>query len=179
MLGDELNARLMRKLGASRREFFETIDRPALLPLPPEPYAYAEWRRCRVAPDYHVEVHGHFYSVPSRLIREVVEARITDTTIEVFHRRPARRRPSTVGTAAAAHDDTRAHAERASALRQLDAGADAVLCRRRSGRARRPWSRRSCAPSRTPSRASGPAWASCSWPRPTARSGSKRPASAG
>jgi transposase len=32
-----------------------------------------------------VEVHGHFYSVPSRLIREVVEARITDATIEVFH----------------------------------------------------------------------------------------------
>jgi transposase len=84
VLGD-LNARLMRKLGSSRREFFETIDRPALLALPAEPYAYAEWRRCRVAPDYHVELHGHFYSVPSRLIREVVEARITDTTIEVFH----------------------------------------------------------------------------------------------
>ena len=31
---DELNIRLMRKLGASRREFFETIDQPALLPLP-------------------------------------------------------------------------------------------------------------------------------------------------
>ncbi len=84
LLGD-LNARLMRKLGASRREFFETLDRPALLPLPPEPYAYAEWRRCRVAPDYHVEVQGHFYSVPSRLIREVVEARITDGTVELFH----------------------------------------------------------------------------------------------
>src|SRR6185312_2934869 len=81
----DLNARLMRKLGASRREFFDAIDRPALLPPPAEPYAYAEWRRCRVAPDYHIEVHGHFYSVPSRLIREVVEARITDTTIEVFH----------------------------------------------------------------------------------------------
>ena len=84
VLGD-LNARLMRRLGASRREFFATIDRPALLPLPPAPYAYAEWRRCRVAPDYHVEVHGHFYSVPSRLIREMVEARITDTTVEMFH----------------------------------------------------------------------------------------------
>ena len=47
VLGD-LNARLMRRLGASRREFFDTIDRPALQPLPPEPYAYAEWRRCRV-----------------------------------------------------------------------------------------------------------------------------------
>jgi transposase len=81
----DLNARLMRKVGASRREFFETIDRPALLRLPAEPYAYAEWRRCRVAPDYHIEVHGHFYSVPSRLIREVVEARVTDTTIEILH----------------------------------------------------------------------------------------------
>ena len=75
----------MRKLGASRREFFDSIDRPALMPLPGEPYAYAEWKRCRVAPDYHVELHGHFYSVPSRLIREMVEARITDATIEVFH----------------------------------------------------------------------------------------------
>ena len=90
---DDLNARLMRKLGASRREFFDTLDRPALMPLPPEPYAYAEWRRCRVAPDYHVEVHGHFYSVPSRLIREVIEVRITDTTIEAFH----------LGTRVAAH----------------------------------------------------------------------------
>src|SRR3954467_7927805 len=84
LLGDP-KARVMRKLGGSLRAFFDTIDRPALLPLPAEPYAYAEWRRCRVAPDYHVEVHGHFYSVPSRLIREMVEARITDTTIEVFH----------------------------------------------------------------------------------------------
>ncbi len=34
VLGD-LNTRLMRKLGASRREFLDTIDRPALMPLPP------------------------------------------------------------------------------------------------------------------------------------------------
>lgn len=30
ILVDELNVRLMRKLGAGRREFFDTIDRPAL-----------------------------------------------------------------------------------------------------------------------------------------------------
>jgi len=83
---DELNTRLMRKLGASRREFFESIDRPALMALPAEPYQYAEWRRARVAPDYHVEVQGHFYSVPSRLIRQVVEVRITQRTVEAFHR---------------------------------------------------------------------------------------------
>src|SRR3546814_17991246 len=76
----------MRKLGASRREFFERIDRPALLSLPAAPYEYAEWRRARVAPDYHVEVQGHFYSVPFRLIREVVEVRTTQATVAVFHR---------------------------------------------------------------------------------------------
>ena len=85
-LVDELNDRLMRKLGASRREFFKTIDRPALMSLPSQPYQYAEWRRARVAPDYHVELHGHFYSVPSRLIHQVVEVRATQATVEVFHR---------------------------------------------------------------------------------------------
>ncbi len=39
-----------------------------------------------MAPDYHVEVQGHFYSVPSRLIREVVEVRLTEANVEVFHR---------------------------------------------------------------------------------------------
>src|SRR3989442_15371071 len=68
----------MRKLGVSRR--------PALKGLPSEPYQYAEWKKCRVAPDYHVEVERHYYSVPSRLIREQVEARITDSTIEIFHK---------------------------------------------------------------------------------------------
>jgi transposase len=92
-LVDELNARLMRKLGASRREFFDTIDRPALMPLPAAPYQYAEWRRARVAPDYHVEVAGHFYSVPSRMIRQVVEVRATEATVEVFHRGTPRGKP--------------------------------------------------------------------------------------
>jgi transposase len=83
---DELNARLMRKLGASRRAFFEALDRPALKALPDEPYQYAEWKKCRVAPDYHVDLHGHLYSVPHALIREVLEARTTSTTVELFHR---------------------------------------------------------------------------------------------
>jgi transposase len=82
----DLNAKIMRKIGKSRRELLETIERPALKPLPAEPYRYAEWRRARVAPDYHIEIAGHYYSVPSRLIREVVEARITTTTVEIFHR---------------------------------------------------------------------------------------------
>jgi hypothetical protein len=69
----------MRKLGKGRRELFAEIDRPALKPLPAEPYQYAEWRRARVAPDYHIEVRGHFYSV----IRQVVDVRVTEMAIEV------------------------------------------------------------------------------------------------
>ena len=81
----DLNAKIMRKLGKSRRELLETLDHPALKALPAEPYRYAEWKRARVAPDYHIEIAGHYYSVPSRLIREVVEARITSATVEIFH----------------------------------------------------------------------------------------------
>ena len=82
----DLNAKIMRKIGVSRAELFAQIDRPALKPLPSVPYQYAEWKKCRVAPDYHVEVANHYYSVPSRLIRQEVEARITDTTIEILHK---------------------------------------------------------------------------------------------
>ena len=81
----DLNNRPMRHLGTSRRALFEALERCTLLPMPQTPYAYAEWRRCRAGLDYHVEVYGHFYSVPYRLMREVIEARITDQTIELFH----------------------------------------------------------------------------------------------
>jgi transposase len=81
-----INAKVMRRIGKSRNELLETIDRPALKGLPSEPYRYAEWKRCGVAPDYHVEVDDHYYSVPFRLLRETVEARITSATVEVFHK---------------------------------------------------------------------------------------------
>ena len=55
----DLNARIMRKVGVSRIELLETIERPKLKSLPSEPYHYAEWKKCRVAPDYHVEVMPH------------------------------------------------------------------------------------------------------------------------
>src|SRR5207247_10713864 len=44
------------------------------------------WRVRRVAPDYHVDIDGHYYSVPYRLIREQLDARITAHTIELFRK---------------------------------------------------------------------------------------------
>jgi transposase len=82
----QLNDRPMRGWGTTRRALYEQIDRPALLQLPPTPYEYADWKRCRVNLDYHVEIEKHFYSVPFQLLRAEVEARITATTVEIFHR---------------------------------------------------------------------------------------------
>jgi transposase len=80
-----LNGRVSRHLGASRRALFDATDRSALKPLPTAPYVYAEWKQCRAGLDYHVEVAGHYYSVPHALLRETLWARITARTIELFH----------------------------------------------------------------------------------------------
>lgn len=76
--------RIIRRLGRTRRQLLEELDRPRLKPLPVEPYVFAEWRIRRVGIDYHVEVEKHFYSVPFRLARQEVEARITARTVEIF-----------------------------------------------------------------------------------------------
>jgi transposase len=85
-LTTSLNNRPFKKLPGSRHSHFESLDRPALKPLPSSPYAYAEWKKARVHIDYHIEVDGHYYSVPYQLVKEQVEARITEQTIEVFHK---------------------------------------------------------------------------------------------
>lgn len=81
---DRLNARVSRHLGAARRDLFETIERPALQPLPPAPYVYAEWRQVTVSADYHARLEGHHYSVPHELVRQKLWARLTETTVEIF-----------------------------------------------------------------------------------------------
>lgn len=81
-----LNDRPFQKLPGSRRELFERLDRPAMQPLPAERYGYAEWRKARVNVDYHVEVEGHYYSVPYRLVGQPLDVRIARSTVELFDR---------------------------------------------------------------------------------------------
>ena len=83
---EKLNARTFKKLPGSRREHFVALDQPALQLLPAAPYVYAEWKKARVHIDYHVEVDGHYYSVPHALIKKQLEVRITKHTLECFHR---------------------------------------------------------------------------------------------
>jgi len=100
---DELNDRPMQKLGVSRRQLWEQLDRPALNPLPLERYEMSEWSQCRVNIDYHVEVGRHLYSVPYQLLHARAEARSTASIVEVYykgrrvtsHRRRYDHQPST------------------------------------------------------------------------------------
>ena len=79
-----LNRRPMKKLGASRRELYERLDRPALKPLPRQRYEMWEWKTCTVNIDYHVELDDNFYSTPYPLVYEKVETRKTASVVEVW-----------------------------------------------------------------------------------------------
>jgi len=84
---EKLNKRPLRRFpGETRASRFELLDRPALSPLPRAPYAhYILTKRRKVPVDYHVDVDGVGYSVPHRLVGQIIELRATLTSVEVFH----------------------------------------------------------------------------------------------
>ena len=85
-LRERLNTRAFRKLPGTRQALFTTLDRPAMKALPESRYVFAEWRRARVHIDYHIEVGGHYYSVPYQLVGQQLEVRLTAHTVEVLHK---------------------------------------------------------------------------------------------
>ncbi|TVQ76050.1 MAG: IS21 family transposase [Flavobacteriales bacterium] len=81
----ELNNRLFQKLPGSRYSQFEELEKPALRPLPPTPYCYAEWKKARAGLDYHIELEEHWYSVPYALVKKKFDVRYTQSTVEIFY----------------------------------------------------------------------------------------------
>ncbi len=81
---EELNARQMRVYRTSRRETYERLERSALKPLPATRFTYGEWKGAKVNVDYHVEVGGHYYSVPYQNLGVQVEVRVSAGTVEVI-----------------------------------------------------------------------------------------------
>jgi transposase len=80
------NERPFQKIPGSRWSLFQEIEKSTLRPLPLYPFEYAEWKKARVNIDYHIDVYGHYYSVPYQLVNQSLDVRITVTTIECFHR---------------------------------------------------------------------------------------------
>jgi hypothetical protein len=77
----------------------------------------------RVGIDYHVDVEGHFYSVPYRFARSEVEVRLTGRTVEIFIK----------GERIAVHIRSSGNGNRATST---DLGADAGLQSASFGRVR-------------------------------------------
>jgi transposase len=83
---DQLNAQPFQKLEGSRNQWFESREKPALLPLPAQPFELAIWGKATANIDYHAIVDYHGYSIPYQLIHQELEVRSTATTVEFFHR---------------------------------------------------------------------------------------------
>ena len=58
---------------------------PLLAPLPATPFELAEWKQATVQFNYHIAVDKMYYSVPYQYIKNKVDVRITDTTVEIFY----------------------------------------------------------------------------------------------
>ena len=81
---EELNTRPFKKLPGNRRSAFESIDKPALKPLPATIFEPCSWKKAKVGIDYHVELEHHYYSVPYQYARKAVELRVTAGVVEIL-----------------------------------------------------------------------------------------------
>lgn len=83
---EPLNNKKFKKLPTTRRELFETLDRPALKPLPEQRYSFVDWKTAKVNLDHHIEVDRHFYSIPYQLTGEQVDVRLGAQVVEVLYK---------------------------------------------------------------------------------------------
>ena len=82
----DLNSRVMKRYGKSRRELFEELDRPALTALPCDRFIHGDWSKAQVRLDYHVPVDHHDYSVPYQRATDEVEIRLSKAMVEIFYK---------------------------------------------------------------------------------------------
>jgi len=74
----------MKRLGVSRQELFDTLDKPALKPLPVNEYEYKEFKLLKVSIDYHIQLDHVLYSVPYQLIHKKVEVWFSSTMVSIY-----------------------------------------------------------------------------------------------
>jgi transposase len=79
-----INARPFQKREDSRRIVFVRDEKPLLIQLPAVRFELADLRKAKAGPNYHIQVDRNFYSVPSTLIGQSLDVRVTSHTIEVF-----------------------------------------------------------------------------------------------
>ena len=79
------NHKVIRRLGKSRSELFEILDKPMLHPLRANRYIFKEFKTATVGIDYHVELKGSGYSVPFKYVGKRVEIIYTHTSLTITY----------------------------------------------------------------------------------------------
>jgi transposase len=82
---DAYNAKVIRRLGKSRRELFKELDAPSLHPLRANRYVYRQFKRATVGVDYHIEIEGNGYSVPYAYLGKKVDVWYSRRSVTVSH----------------------------------------------------------------------------------------------
>lgn len=81
---EAVNARPFKQFEGCRKDWFEAIDKPALAPLPREPYSYTDVKMVKLNIDYHVQYGPHLYSAPHHLVGERLELHASDNLIQLY-----------------------------------------------------------------------------------------------
>ena len=81
---EQFNASAFQKKEGSRRSLFLGEEMPLLAPLPATRFELCDWKIATVQLNYHIAVDKMYYSVPFQYIRNKVDVRITETTVEIF-----------------------------------------------------------------------------------------------
>jgi len=80
---DLYNNKIIRRLGKSRTELFEQLDKPMLHPLRSNQYIFKEFKRATVGIDYHIELDGSGYSVPYIHLGKKVDVTYSSTSVVI------------------------------------------------------------------------------------------------
>ena len=159
----DLNERPFKKLPGCRRAPSRSSTRRRCGRCRPRASSSARWKSAKVNIDYHVEVDGHYYSVPHGSCGTQVELRVTTAPVECFAAQPARglhaRSHQRGGyTTVPEHMPASHRAHRSGRRPKLIAWGERIgvstAARRDAG---------SSSTARIPSRATAPAWACSAW----------------
>ena len=82
---EEFNAKLFQKKEGSRLSLFLEEEKPLMAPLPATRFELVDWRKATVQFNYHVAADKMYYSVPYQYIKNIVDVRVSETTIEIFY----------------------------------------------------------------------------------------------
>jgi transposase len=82
---EEFNANLFQKKEGSRLSLFLEEEMPLMATLPATRFELVDWRQATVQFNYHIATDKMYYSVPHQYIKNKVDVRVTQTTIEIFY----------------------------------------------------------------------------------------------